>query len=91
MMAHPERKSSIMYAYNDLIHGNFDKAPRSMSNLYRRCMEDRRLTNMDCVVLGWHAFNPHKFGNLKLLIRDLGSDVREIQEKVLDDLVGAIG
>jgi len=91
MMAHPDRKSSIMYAYNDLIHGNFDKAPRSMSNLYRRCMEDRRLAGMDYVALAWHAFNPHKFGNMKLLVRDLGNDIREIQEKVLDDLVGAIG
>lgn len=90
MMANPDRKATIINAYNDLVHGNFDKAPRSISNLYRRCMEDRRLTGMDYVALGWHAFNPHKFNNMKLVIRDLGNDIREIQDKVLGDLVGAI-
>jgi hypothetical protein len=91
LMAHPDRKSTIIYAYNDMIHGHFDKAPRSTSNLYRRCLEDKRLTNMDYVALAWHAFNPNKFGNMKLVIRDLGNDINDIQDKVLKDLAGAIG
>ena len=90
LMAHPDRKSTIIYAYNDMIHGNFEKAPRSAANLYRRCLEDKRLTNMDYVALAWHAFNPHKFGNMKLVVRDLGNDIYDIQEKVLKDLAGAI-
>jgi hypothetical protein len=90
LMAHPDRKSTIIYAYNDMIHGNFEKAPRSVSNLYRRCLEDKRLTNMDYVALAWHAFNPYKFGNLKLVVRDLSSDIHDIQNKVLKDLKGAI-
>jgi len=90
LMAHPDRKSTIIYAYNDMIHGNFDKAPRSVSNLYRRCLEDNRLTNMDYIALSWHAFNPNKFGNIKLVIRDLSNDIRDIQNKVLKDLKEAI-
>jgi hypothetical protein len=90
MMAHPDRKASIVYAYNDFIRGDFTKAPRSMSTLYRRLMEDNRLTMMMSVGLAWHAFNPHKFNNMKIMVRDLGDDVRDIQKKVLGDLVGAI-
>lgn len=90
IMAHPERKAAIVSAYNDMVHAKFDKAPRSMSNLYRRCMEDRRLIQMEFMVLAWHAFNPSKFNNLKLTMRDISVDVRDIQTRVLSDLVGAI-
>ena len=45
---------------------------------------------MDYVALAWHAFNPYKFGNLKLVVRDLSSDIHDIQNKVLKDLKGAI-
>jgi hypothetical protein len=90
MMAYPDRKASIVYAYNDFIRADFVKAPRSMSSLYRRVMEDNRLTNMMSVGLAWHAFNPYKFNNMKIMVRDLGEDMRDIQKKVLSDLVGAI-
>lgn len=90
MMAHPDRKASIVYAYNDFIHGDFTKAPRSMNSLYRRCLEDNRLIPMMALALAWHAFNPQKFNNIKLMVRDLGNDIRDIQQKVLADLVGAI-
>jgi len=90
LMAHPARKSSIVYAYNDMVHGRLDQAPSSMSNLYRRCMEDKRLDIMNYVVLSWHAFNPNKFNNLKLTVRDMSNDIYEIQEKYLKDLAGAI-
>lgn len=90
MIAHPDRKVAIINAYNDLVHGNFGDAPRSMTSLYRRCMEDNRMMNMTYVALAWHAFNPHKFSNLKLMVRDLGSDIEEIKNKALKELVGAI-
>lgn len=90
LMAHPDRKASIIYAYNDFVSGDFTKAPRSMASLYRRCMEDNRLTNMMSVALAWHAFNPNKFNNMKLMVRDVSIDVKDIQDKVLKDLIGAI-
>ena len=90
LMAHPERKVAIVNAYNDLVHAEFNKAPRSISNLYRRCMEDSRLRSTDFMALAWHAFTPHKFNNAKLVVRDLSSDMYDIQKKVLSDLIGAI-
>lgn len=90
MMAHPERKPSIINAYNNMVHADFADAPRSMSNLYRRCMEDNRLRSVDYVALAWHAFNPNKYNNAKLMVRDVSNDMHEIQQKVLAELVGAI-
>ena len=90
LMAHPDRKASIIYAYNDFIRGDFTKAPRSMASLYRRCMEDNRMTNMMAVTLAWHAFNPSKFNNMKIMTKDVSVDVKDIQDKVLKNLIGAI-
>lgn len=90
LMAHPDRKASIVYAYNDMVHADFGKAPRSMANLYRRCLDEVGLQNVMQVALAWHAFNPYKFNNGKLLVRDMGKDYKEIQDRVLSDLIGAI-
>lgn len=90
LMANPEKKLAIINAYNDMIHAEFNNAPRSMSNLYRRLMEDTNLRSVELSALAWHAFTPSKFNNAKLIVRDVANDMYHIQDKVLSNLVGAI-
>lgn len=90
MMANPDKKLPIVNAYNSMIHAEFNNAPRSMSNLYRRLMEDTGLRSVEQAALAWHAFTPSKFNNAKLVVRDLTNDMYDIHDRVLSSLIGAI-
>jgi hypothetical protein len=89
VMANPKNKDQIYAAYNNLVRMDFTEAPRSMSSLHKRLLEERH-ANIEQVVLAYDAFTPSKFDNKLILIKDYKSKLEEIRNKFLNDLAAAI-
>lgn len=86
---HPYR-DEIYSAYTNLVLLQLKEAPISMVSLYRRLTEARH-SRLEQFALAWRAFDPHRFLNTKIQIKDLPTIIHDCRNTALRELIDTIG
>ena len=89
LMAHPNRRDEICEVSNKYVRREFQMAPPSMNSL-DNLLHKSRHTWYEQLVLAYDAFNPKKFDNKFILVKNFRNGIDNIKDKLLKDLAGAI-
>jgi len=89
LMLFPKNRAEICEAYNNLVKRDFKAAPQSMNSLEDRLSREHH-SHTEQVVLAFNAFNPKKFGNKMILVKDYRGVIDDIKSRLLKDLAEAI-
>jgi hypothetical protein len=85
----PKNRVEICEAYNNLVKRDFKAAPQSITKLEDRMTREHH-SHTEQVVLAFNAFNPKKFDNKMILVKDYRGVIDDIKARLLTDLAEAI-